>query len=110
MCLGGHLALRVSDLWLQSSLVGAESILRLRLTLVCWRRSATSQLSESHLTRERQSTSLIQPSVHSATLGEGKSDDTLLKVRNGDLKGKGEITMVFGKQVSQSRPFADVAR
>lgn len=38
-------------------------------------------------------------SVHSATLGKGKSDDTLIKVRNGDLRGKGEIAMVFGKQV-----------
>jgi carboxymethylenebutenolidase len=37
--------------------------------------------------------------VHSATLGKGKSDDTLIKIRNGDLKGKGEVTMVFGKQV-----------
>ncbi|WVO17384.1 hypothetical protein L204_105076 [Cryptococcus depauperatus] len=36
--------------------------------------------------------------VHSATLGKGKSDDTLIKIRNGDLTGKGEITMVFGKQ------------
>ncbi|GFZ48126.1 Dienelactone hydrolase [Saitozyma sp. JCM 24511] len=36
--------------------------------------------------------------VHSATLGKGKSDDTLIKVRNGDLRGKGEIAMVFGKQ------------
>jgi hypothetical protein len=38
-------------------------------------------------------------SVHSATLGKGKSDDTLIKVRNGDLRGKGEVAMVFGKQV-----------
>jgi hypothetical protein len=38
-------------------------------------------------------------SVHSATLGNGKSDDTLIRVRNGDLKGKGEVAMVFGKQV-----------
>ncbi|WVN89743.1 uncharacterized protein L203_104973 [Cryptococcus depauperatus CBS 7841] len=36
--------------------------------------------------------------VHSATLGKGKYDDTLIKIRNGDLTGKGEITMVFGKQ------------
>ncbi|WVQ85900.1 hypothetical protein IAT38_008068 [Cryptococcus sp. DSM 104549] len=36
--------------------------------------------------------------VHSASLGKGKSDDTLIKVRNGDLSGKGEVTMVFGKQ------------
>lgn len=39
-------------------------------------------------------------SVHSATLGKGKSDDTLVKIRKGDLTGKGEVAMVFGKQVS----------
>lgn len=39
-------------------------------------------------------------SVHSATLGKGKSDDTLVKIRKGDLTGKGEVAMVFGKQAS----------
>jgi hypothetical protein len=39
-------------------------------------------------------------SVHSATLGKGKADDTIKKVKNGDLKGKGEVVMVFGKQAS----------
>lgn len=39
-------------------------------------------------------------SVHSATLGKGKSDDTLIKIRKGDLTGKGEVAMVFGKQAS----------
>lgn len=38
------------------------------------------------------------PSVHSATLGKGKNDDTLVRVRKGDLTGKGEVTLVFGKQ------------
>jgi len=36
--------------------------------------------------------------IHSATLGEGKNDDTLRKVSNGDLTGKGELVMIFGKQ------------
>ncbi|KAF9015199.1 dienelactone hydrolase [Cyathus striatus] len=36
--------------------------------------------------------------IHSATLGKGKTDDTLIKVRNGDLSGKGELVMIFGKQ------------
>jgi len=36
--------------------------------------------------------------VHSATLGKGEQDDTLVKIHRGDLKGKGEVTMVFGKQ------------
>ncbi|KAI0067682.1 dienelactone hydrolase [Artomyces pyxidatus] len=34
--------------------------------------------------------------IHSATLGKG--DDSLAKVRNGDLTGKGELVMIFGKQ------------
>ncbi|PPQ64443.1 hypothetical protein CVT26_002150 [Gymnopilus dilepis] len=29
--------------------------------------------------------------IHSATLGKGKKDDSLIKVRNGDLNGKGEL-------------------
>ncbi|KAJ8084064.1 hypothetical protein PM082_002831 [Marasmius tenuissimus] len=33
-----------------------------------------------------------------ATLGKGKNDDSLVKVRNGELTGKGELVMVFGKQ------------
>ncbi|KAL1410075.1 hypothetical protein Q8F55_004078 [Vanrija albida] len=36
--------------------------------------------------------------VHSATLGKGKSDDTLVRVKKGDLTGKGEVVLVFGKQ------------
>lgn len=36
--------------------------------------------------------------IHSATLGKGKNDDTLVRVRNGDLTGKGELVMIFGKQ------------
>ncbi|EIN13693.1 dienelactone hydrolase [Punctularia strigosozonata HHB-11173 SS5] len=36
--------------------------------------------------------------IHSATLGKGKKDDSLEKVRKGDLTGKGELVMIFGKQ------------
>ena len=36
--------------------------------------------------------------MHSATLGAGQSDDTLIKIKNGDLNNKGEVAMVFGKQ------------
>ncbi|KAH8084046.1 putative Carboxymethylenebutenolidase [Filobasidium floriforme] len=36
--------------------------------------------------------------VHSATLGKGNSDDTLIKIKNGDMDYKGEVAMVFGKQ------------
>ncbi|KZS93008.1 dienelactone hydrolase [Sistotremastrum niveocremeum HHB9708] len=36
--------------------------------------------------------------IHSATLGKGKKDDSLIRVRKGDLTGKGELVMIFGKQ------------
>jgi len=36
--------------------------------------------------------------IHSATLGKGKNDDTLFRVRKGDLTGQGELAMIFGKQ------------
>ncbi|KDQ63703.1 hypothetical protein JAAARDRAFT_29725 [Jaapia argillacea MUCL 33604] len=36
--------------------------------------------------------------VHSATLGKGKKDDSLERVEKGDLTGKGELVMIFGKQ------------
>lgn len=37
--------------------------------------------------------------IHSATLGKGKKDDSLERVKKGDLTGKGELVMIFGKQV-----------
>jgi len=36
--------------------------------------------------------------IHSATLGKGKNDDSLKRVRKGDLTGKGELVMIFGVQ------------
>jgi len=36
--------------------------------------------------------------IHTATLGKEENDDSLVKVRNGDLRGKGELVMIFGKQ------------
>jgi len=36
--------------------------------------------------------------IHSATLGKGKKDDSLERVRKGDITGKGELVMIFGKQ------------
>jgi carboxymethylenebutenolidase len=36
--------------------------------------------------------------IHSATLGKGKKDDTLQRVQKGDLTGKAELVMIFGKQ------------
>ncbi|KAJ7169932.1 dienelactone hydrolase [Mycena filopes] len=35
--------------------------------------------------------------IHSASLGKG-GDNSLARVRNGDLNGKGELVMIFGKQ------------
>ncbi|KAJ4487717.1 dienelactone hydrolase [Lentinula aciculospora] len=40
--------------------------------------------------------------VHSATLGKGKNDDSLVRVRNGDLTSRGELVMIFGKQASDT--------
>jgi hypothetical protein len=65
--------------------------------LVFLQPSATLRPSEHHSGWKRLNTDV---SVHSATLGKGKADDTVKKVKNGDLKGKGEVVMVFGKQVS----------
>ncbi|KZP31277.1 dienelactone hydrolase [Athelia psychrophila] len=36
--------------------------------------------------------------VHSATLGKGKKDNSLERVKKGDLTGKGELVLIFGKQ------------
>ncbi|EIW86664.1 dienelactone hydrolase [Coniophora puteana RWD-64-598 SS2] len=36
--------------------------------------------------------------IHSATLGKGKQDDTLARVRKGELTDNGELVMIFGKQ------------
>ncbi|KAG5653065.1 hypothetical protein H0H81_002445 [Sphagnurus paluster] len=36
--------------------------------------------------------------IHGATLGKDKRDDTLIRVKKGDLTGKGELVMIFGKQ------------
>jgi len=36
--------------------------------------------------------------IHTATLGKGEKDDSLERVRAGDLSGKGELVMIFGKQ------------
>ncbi|VDB99677.1 unnamed protein product [Peniophora sp. CBMAI 1063] len=36
--------------------------------------------------------------IHSATLGKGKSDDSLVRVRAGALTNKAEMVMIFGKQ------------
>ena len=71
--------------------------------------------SSQHFAGSQQSTSRIPTycykcdtdhpalvSVHSATLGKGQSDDTLIKIKNGDMDGKGEVTLVFGKQVRES--------
>jgi len=49
--------------------------------------------------------------IHSATLGKGKNDDTLARVRKGDLTGKAELVMIFGKQDTHvPRPGRDLIR
>jgi len=49
-------------------------------------------------TRVLASVCFFATDIHSASLGKGKPDDTLTKVRNGELTGKGEVVMIFGKQ------------
>ncbi|KAK0465108.1 dienelactone hydrolase [Desarmillaria tabescens] len=48
--------------------------------------------------RVRASVCFFGTDIHSATLGKGKQDDSLIRVRNGDMTGKGELVMIFGKQ------------
>ncbi|OJT12963.1 hypothetical protein TRAPUB_10528 [Trametes pubescens] len=36
--------------------------------------------------------------IHSATLGKGKTDNSLARVRAGELTNNGEVVMIFGKQ------------
>ncbi|KIJ68392.1 hypothetical protein HYDPIDRAFT_82794 [Hydnomerulius pinastri MD-312] len=40
--------------------------------------------------------------VHSATLGKGKQDDSLARVRNGDLTGKGELVVMKDTHVPRA--------
>ncbi|GLB36197.1 putative dienelactone hydrolase [Lyophyllum shimeji] len=49
-------------------------------------------------TRVLASVCFFATDIHGATLGKRKKDDTLVRVRNGDLTGKGELVMIFGKQ------------
>jgi len=46
--------------------------------------------------------------IHSATLGKGKKDDSLTRVKNGELKG--ELIMIFGKQDGVPRAGRDLIR
>ena len=41
--------------------------------------------------------------IHSASLGKGKNDDTLVKVRNGDLTGKGELVVCTYPEAKERR-------
>lgn len=41
--------------------------------------------------------------IHSASLGKGKNDNTLVKVRNGDLTGKGELVVCTYPQAKERR-------
>jgi len=41
--------------------------------------------------------------IHSATLGRGKNDDSLARVRRGDLTGKGELVVCFIKTLQGER-------
>ncbi|KAI9063018.1 dienelactone hydrolase [Trametes sanguinea] len=64
--------------------------------------AATGMCLGGHLAafdpRVRASWCWFATDIHSATLGKGKNDNSLIRVRNGELTGKGELVMVFGKQ------------
>ncbi|KAG7450452.1 dienelactone hydrolase [Guyanagaster necrorhizus] len=64
--------------------------------------AATGMCLGGHLAafdpRVRASVCFFGTDIHSATLGKGKQDDSLIRVRNGDMTGKGELVMIFGKQ------------
>ncbi|OBZ79342.1 putative carboxymethylenebutenolidase [Grifola frondosa] len=47
--------------------------------------------------RVRSSVCFFATDIHTATLGKGR-DDSLDRMRKGDLTGKGELVMIFGKQ------------
>jgi carboxymethylenebutenolidase len=77
MCLGGHLALRVSQIMTSATELTSQAAFDPRvLATFCW----------------------FGTDVHSATLGAGQKDDTLERVAKGELCNKGEVAMVFGLQ------------
>ncbi|KAJ7597087.1 dienelactone hydrolase [Mycena floridula] len=48
--------------------------------------------------RVLSSVCLFATDLHSSSLGKGKKDeDTLRRIKSGDLNGKGEVMMIFGK-------------
>ncbi|KAF5374977.1 hypothetical protein D9758_000233 [Tetrapyrgos nigripes] len=79
--------------------INFESILRYS------HRKATGMCLGGHLAfraafdpRVLSSVCFFATDIHSATLGKGKKDDSLERVRKGELTGKGELVMIFGKQ------------
>ncbi|KAG6902892.1 hypothetical protein C0995_010062 [Termitomyces sp. Mi166 len=48
--------------------------------------------------------------IHSASLGKGKNDDTLIRVRNGDLSGKDDFWKAGNKDTHVPRTGRDLIR
>ncbi|KAJ7254061.1 dienelactone hydrolase [Mycena haematopus] len=78
MCLGGHLAFRVSPHTRQTA-------------------GHTQSFQAAFDPRVLASVCFFATDIHGASLGKG-GDDSLVRVRKGDLTGKGELVMIFGKQ------------
>jgi carboxymethylenebutenolidase len=78
MCLGGHLAFRVSNKHLYRSIQ----------TYYNW-----CPIKAAFDARVLASVCFFATDIHSATLGKGKKDDSLERVRKGDLTGKGELVV-----------------
>ncbi|RPD82601.1 dienelactone hydrolase [Lentinus tigrinus ALCF2SS1-7] len=96
---------------IEKEVAGYDEDATLALDLLCslkncnGRIAATGMCLGGHLAfraafdrRVLSSVCFFATDIHSATLGKGKNDDSLVRVRNGDLTGKGELVMIFGKQ------------
>ena len=55
--------------------------------------SANTRRQAAFDSRVLASVCFFATDIHTATLGKGKSDDTLVRVRKGDLNGKGELVV-----------------
>ncbi|KAH9849807.1 dienelactone hydrolase [Lenzites betulinus] len=93
---------------IEKEIAGYNEDAKLSIDLLCSLKNCNGRIASTgmclggHLAafdpRVLASVCFFATDIHSATLGKGKSDDTLIRVRNGDLNGKGELVMIFGKQ------------
>lgn len=98
MCLGGHLvriSLQISSE--DTKLISAPDIQAFRVRLVSVSRPGLDITfiypQAAFDPRVLSAFCFFATDIHSATLGKGKSDDTLIRVRNGELTGRGEVVV-----------------